>query len=110
MPPSVLYRIESYQLPRPRNSARVIAKVSVLEQDASVLFMNADGVLDSLRFSSLVDERCVHVVDCTFAVASKCQRVGHVSATVLAKVERMFALMRVLWVAVRNNLGTVGYN
>jgi hypothetical protein len=91
------------KLPRSRNSARVIAEVRMLEQNASVFLMNANCVLDRLRLPSLVDKCCIHVVDRTFAVASKCQRIGHVSTAIFAKVERMLALMGVFWIAIRDD-------
>lgn len=35
---------------------RVVAEVGVLEQDPSILFVNADGVLDGCAFSCTIDK------------------------------------------------------
>lgn len=36
---------------------RIIAEVSVLEQNSSILFVNADGVLNGCAFTCTIDER-----------------------------------------------------
>lgn len=82
---------------------RVITEIGVFEQDAVVLFVDADGVLDRLGGAGPVDKFGVHVVDAAFAVTAQAQRVGHVAAAVFAQVERVLALMRVLRVAVWNH-------
>lgn len=43
----------------------------------------------------------LHIMNRAFAVAAQAEGVGHVSAAILAEVEGVFALMWVLWVAVR---------
>lgn len=43
----------------------------MLEQNASVFFMYADGILDCLTGTGAVDEVGVHVVNGTFAVAAQ---------------------------------------
>jgi hypothetical protein len=75
----------------------------VLEQNTGVLLVDADGILDSGRSTSAVDEVSVHVVDSTLAVASQAQAVGHVATTVLAQIEGMLPLMRVFRVTVRDH-------
>ena len=48
----------------------------------------------------LSDERRVQVFDGSLAVAAHAERVGHIARTVLAKVESVFAVVRVVGVAV----------
>ena len=78
----------------------IVAEIAMLEEDPSVFFVDTDGVFDYLRGAGAVDEGGVHVVDCTFAVAAEGEAVGHVSSAVFAKVEGVFAVMRVFGIAV----------
>ena len=75
----------------------------MLEENTSVFFVDANGILDGLRCTGAVDERCVHVVDGTLAVAAKAQAVGHVASTILTQIKSMLPLVRVLRIAVRYN-------
>lgn len=77
----------------------VVAEVAVLEEDAGVLLMDADGVLDGAQGAVARGEGRVEVVDGALAVAAQGQRVGHVAGAVLAQVKGVFALVRVLGVA-----------
>lgn len=78
----------------------VISKIGMLEQNAGVLFMHADGVLDGLARPGAVDEVGVHVVYGSFAITTQRQTVGHVSSAIFAKIESMLSLVRMFWVAV----------
>jgi hypothetical protein len=78
-----------HQLSCPCHCARIVTEVRMLEQDAAILLMDANRVLDGLGFPSLVDESSIHVVYCTFAVASQCQRVGHVAASIFSEIKGM---------------------
>lgn len=62
----------------------VVAEVGVLEEDAGIFLMDADGVFDDLSGACTVHELCVHIVDAALAVASEAERVGHVATAVLA--------------------------
>ena len=81
----------------------VIPEIGVLEENAGILFVDAYGILDGGACPSSVDKVCVHIVNGTLAVTSESQAVSHVTSTVLAKVESMFPLMRVLRVSVWDN-------
>jgi hypothetical protein len=91
------------QLPSTCDDDRVVPEVSMLEQDARILLVDADGVLDDGACTRLVDERGVHVVNGSLAVTAQRQAVGHVSTTVFTQIEGVLALMRVLRVAVRHD-------
>lgn len=58
------------QLAGARDNDRVVAEIRVLEQNAVVFLVDADGVLDRLGRPGAVDELGVHVVDAAFAVAA----------------------------------------
>lgn len=53
--------------------------------------------------NSLPHERGVKVLDRSLAVATHAQWVGHIARTILAQVERVLAVMRVVRVSVRDN-------
>ena len=80
-----------------------VAEVGVLEQNACVFFVDADGVLNLLSRSGSVDKVGVHVVDLSLTVTAERQTVRHVSSTVFTQIKGMLALMRVFWVAVWDN-------
>jgi len=42
----------------------------VLEENAIVFFMDADGVLDCIGGTSTIDEMGVHVVNASFAITT----------------------------------------
>lgn len=85
---------------RAGGGAGFVAEVGVLEEDAGVFFVDADGVLDRLGVAGAVHKVCVQVVDRALAVAAESEGVGHVTAAVLAEVESVFALVRVIGVTV----------
>jgi hypothetical protein len=85
------------------NNDRVVTEVGVLEENARILLMNTNSILDSRALAGPIDECSIHIVDSTLAITTKRQAVGHVSSTILTKIERMLSLMRMLWVSVRNN-------
>ena len=91
------------QLPATGHNDRLVPKIGVLEQDTSVLFVNANRVLYNGASTSTVHKCSIHVVDGTLAVAAQRQTVRHVAASILAQVERVFTLMRVLRVSVGNH-------
>ncbi len=72
------------ELARPRDDGAVVTEVGVLEEDAVVLLVDADGVLDRLDGAGPRREVRVQVVDRTLAVAAQSQAVGQVAGAVLA--------------------------
>ena len=82
---------------------RVVTEIRVLEQNAIVFFVDAHGVLDGAGRTGAVDKVKVQVVDASLAVTTQAQRVGHVSATIFTQIEGMLALVRVFWVAIRDD-------
>lgn len=85
------------------HSRCLVTEIHVLEQDASVLFVDANGILDRLRFASFVDKGEVHVMDRAFAVAAQGEAVGHVATTILSEVKSMLPVVRMFRVAVWDN-------
>ena len=85
------------------NDHGVVAEISMFEQDSGILLVDANGILDHRAGSSCVDERSIHVVYGSLAIATKRQTVCHISTAVLAQIERMFTLMWVFGVSIRNN-------
>jgi hypothetical protein len=61
------------------NSDRLVSEVRVLEENAGVLLVDADGVLDGLDVSITGWELSVEIVDGTLAIAAQGERVGHVT-------------------------------
>jgi hypothetical protein len=57
----------------------------------------------SIPENLLPNERGVKVLDGPLAVAAHTERVGHVASTILAQVECVLAVMRVVRIAVRND-------
>jgi hypothetical protein len=107
------------QLASTSSGRRLVTEVSVLEQNSIVFFVDADCVLDRVRFAvpvsnmsvslvvdvnvesdSLADKRRVQVLDRALAVAAHSERVGHVTCTILAQVKGVFTVMRMVGVAV----------
>ena len=91
------------ELARPRHDDRVVAEVGVLEEDARVFLVDADGVLDRRAGPGAVDEGGVQVVDRALAVAAEGEAVGHVAPAILSEVEGVLALMGMLGVAIRHH-------
>lgn len=89
--------------PRDDGGLEAVTEVAVLEQDTRVFLVDADGVLDGHGRAGPVDELGVHVVDAALAVTAQAEWVGHVTTAVLAEIEGVLALMRVFWVAVRDD-------
>ena len=52
------------------NDDGVIAEIGVFEEDASIFFVDANGVLDCLRSSSTIDKVGIHVMNGTFTIAA----------------------------------------
>jgi len=84
------------------DSHALIPEVSVLEENAVVLLVDADGILNRGCHASAIDEVCIEVMYGTLAIATQAQGVGHVATTILTQIERMLALVWVLRVAVWN--------
>lgn len=82
------------------NNDRVVTEISVLEQDASILFVYTYGILNRLTSTGAVDEIRVHIVNSSLAVAAQSKTIGHIAASIFAKVKGMLPLMRVLGIAV----------
>jgi hypothetical protein len=107
------------QLASTSSGRRLVAEVSVLEQNSIVFFVDADCVLDRVRFAvpvsdmsvslvvnisaesdSLSDKRSVQVLDRALAIATIREWVGHVACTILAQVKGVFTVMRMVGVAI----------
>jgi hypothetical protein len=58
---------------------------------------------DDITENSLSDERSVKILDRPLTVAAHAEWVGHVARAILAQVERVLAVMRVVGVTVRDN-------
>jgi len=43
----------------------------------------------------------LHVMNCTLAITTKSQAIGHISSSVFSKIERMLPLMRMFWISIR---------
>ena len=80
---------------------RIIPKVGMLEQDAVVLFVDADGILDETDAAVLSGEVSIEIMDPAFAVASELEGVGHVSSPILSEVKGVLSLMRAFRVAAK---------
>ena len=78
----------------------VVAEVGVLEEDACIFLVDANGVLDRSRRTCFVDECCIHIMNGALAIAPKAERVGHVATTVFSQIKRVFPLMWVFRVSV----------
>src|SRR5277367_3884357 len=65
--------------------------------------MNADRILDGVHSTCFVDEFGIHIVDTALAVTAQAQGVGHVPAAIFTKVESVFPLVRMFWIAVGND-------
>lgn len=78
----------------------VVAEVGVLEEDAAVLLVDANGVLDGAHAAVAGGELGVEVVDLALAIAAQRETVRHVSGAVLAEVKGVLTLVRVLRVSV----------
>lgn len=81
-----------------------VAVVGVLEEDAVVFFVQADGVghVDGLPAGGVAEDG-VKVVDGAEAVAAELERVGAEAEAVLADVKGVFAVVRRERVGVRND-------
>lgn len=78
----------------------VVTEIGVLEEDTGVFFVDAYGVFDRGCRTGFIDECCIHVVNCAFAVTAQAERVGHVSTTVFSQIECVFPLVRVFRVSI----------
>src|SRR3989454_8734972 len=79
------------------------AKVRVLPQDAEVLLVHADGVLEGDRLALAVRDDRVEVADLAEAVTAEHEAVGEHAHAVLALVERVLPPMGGRGVAVWND-------
>ena len=79
---------------------RTAEEVDVLPPDARVFLVQADGVLDDLRFALLGREHRVEVVDLAEAVTAEGERLGHAPEPPLARVERVLPALLLARVAV----------
>lgn len=75
----------------------------MLVQEAVVLFVDADGILDDSSFALGGGHDSVHVVDSTLAVTAQLERVGHQAGAILADVESVLLVVRLLGAAVGND-------
>ena len=76
--------------------------VRVLPEEAEVLLVQADRVLDRVRAAGVVGERRVEVVDLAEAVAAELERVGEGAEAVLADVEGVAPVAARAGVSVRH--------
>lgn len=87
------------ELAAARYDDRVVAEVGMLEQDAGVLLVDADGVFNLPNAADARGELGVEVVNGALAVAAEGKAVGQVACAVLAQVESVLAVVRVLGVS-----------
>ncbi len=80
-----------------------VPEVRVLAEKTVIFLVDANCMLDGDRVPVAVHKVCIQVVDHTFAVAAKSQRVSHVSGTILADIQGVLSLVWVVRIAVRNN-------
>ena len=88
------------QFPPSSHNDRVVSEVGVLEEDAGVFFVDADGILNGLACTGTVDKVRIHIVDRPLTIAPKSKAIGHVTTSVLAQIKSVFPVMRMLRVAV----------
>lgn len=87
------------ELAAARHNDGVVAEVGVLEQDAGVLFVDADGVFDLPNAADARGELGIEVVNGALAVAAEGKAVGQVAGSVLAQVESVLAMVRMFGVS-----------
>lgn len=80
-----------------------VTVVGVLVEDAVVLLVDADGVLENGGLARVGRHDGIHVVDGALAVASQLERVGHETGAVLAHVKGVLLVVRGIRVAVGHN-------
>lgn len=78
----------------------IVTEVAMLEEDAGILLVNADGILDGAKTTITGRELGIHVVNGALAVAAKGQAVGHVASTILTLVKSVLAVVGGLGVTV----------
>ena len=91
------------QLPIASTDYSTVTVVCVLVKDAVILFVDADSVGENGCVSSGSRHDGIKVFDRTLAIAPCRQRVRHQPHTVLANVKGVFAVMREIRVAVRDD-------
>lgn len=89
------------ELARPSDDDGIVTEVAVLEEDAVVLFVDANGVLDVANRPIPRREIGIEVVDSTLAVAAETKAVGHVASAVFTEIEGVLALVRMFRVATK---------
>jgi len=67
--------------------AGIVPKVSMLEEDTVVFFMDANRILDCFRGTSTIDKMAVHIVDASFTITAQRQTVRHVPHPIFTQVE-----------------------
>jgi hypothetical protein len=75
----------------------------MLVQQAIVLLVDADGILNHRRIALSSAKDCIHVMNCPLAVASEFKGVRHVSGAVLSEVKGVFLMMGYFGASVRNH-------
>jgi hypothetical protein len=85
------------------DNGRVISEIGVLEKNAVILLVDADGVLNLADSTSLSGHKGIEIVDRALAVATQSETVGEITGTVFTEIESVLALMGVLRVSVWDN-------
>src|ERR1700704_3427266 len=80
----------------PGNNNRVVAEVAMFEENTCVFLMDANSILNSCTLACFVHECRIHIMNGPLAVTAQRQAIGHVTASVLAKIKCMLSLVRVL--------------
>ncbi len=97
------YLLEN-KLARPGHNRRLVSKVRMLEEEAVVLLVDANSVLDVPDGPVLGGELGVEVADIPLAVTPEFETVGHIPGAVLAEVKSVLPLVRVVRVATVTNV------
>ena len=83
---------------------RLVSEVRVLEEDAIIFLVNADGILDRSHSASLRREVGIQIMDRAFTVAAECEAVSHIATTILAQIKGVFSVVRALWLSTEDTL------
>lgn len=76
----------------------------MLEEDAVVLLVDTDGVLDCPHSASLSWEMRINIVDRALAITPQGEAVRHVATAILAEIESMLSVMGALWLSTSSML------
>ena len=77
----------NYELPLTNDGCTLGAVVGVLPKNASILFMNTDGIWSRLRISSVVCHYSIHIMNRPKAVTAKFEIICHNPSTDIAEIE-----------------------